>query len=511
MSNEFYFEAIKKSIVSFMLQFADFTITRKNKSVINVPCVYGSKGKAYQQYNDNRNGIGMVFPAMSVVNTQIVPLPDRQKNTITKNIVQISPDHVDILKTIGNPTPVAMPITLTIRTRYFSDMTRILEKIVPQFQPTKVVRINLIPEMNLTVDIPITLTGITKNTEDILTEEATSVNLYEYDLEFDLVSYMFPPIVDKYAATKISLYTDSSQYSLENDLDDTITNSVIQSISDYQSVLIKQIEVLEVDYDRTDILVIEDISTELAEYGETLKVISSSGIEVDYCYEYDNGELYCSDELVPTGSGIAKTGNILINVSSIPKNEKETLKIWTTHRLNYNYASNILSLYNDFSLKNYNGLNIIDKSFSDLVYIYNNSLYVKSTNSTIENITKIFAKERIQGPKHFEININSFSHENDCILCGVADYDGNYVYIRCTSTTNQYEIVKYFDSVETVIDNITIASFDLIKFIYENDNWKVYFDSNEIDLSLSEDYPSLFLSGNFTSILSYNYIKSFKI
>ena len=83
---------------------------------------------------------------------------NRKLNTNNKNFA-ISPDN-DKAFLQYNPVPYDFTFSLTIYTRNIEDGNQILEQIVPYFTPDYTLRINLVPEMGITKNIPIVLDSI---------------------------------------------------------------------------------------------------------------------------------------------------------------------------------------------------------------------------------------------------------------------------------------------------------------------------------------------------------------
>jgi hypothetical protein len=69
------------------------------------------------------------------------------------------------VKHLGVPVVYKVGFELNIMTKAQDDALQLLEQIIPMFQPEYTVTIKDIPDMDLTTDVPIVLTGIGLNDE----------------------------------------------------------------------------------------------------------------------------------------------------------------------------------------------------------------------------------------------------------------------------------------------------------------------------------------------------------
>ena len=98
--------------------------------------------------------IQMTLPRMSFEMTGISYDASRKQNTNIKNFNQVGSGTIN---TQYNPVPYDIDYSLYIYVRNIEDGTQIIEYILPFFTPDYTIKIDLIPEMNITKEIPIIL------------------------------------------------------------------------------------------------------------------------------------------------------------------------------------------------------------------------------------------------------------------------------------------------------------------------------------------------------------------
>jgi hypothetical protein len=96
------------------------------------------------------------------------------------------------IKNIYMPVPYDIGFELTIVSKIQDDALQIIEQIIPFFQPSFNVTVNLIPEISERRDIPVVLNRI--NFRDTYEEDFTQRRLIYYTLSFTAKTYIFNEI-----------------------------------------------------------------------------------------------------------------------------------------------------------------------------------------------------------------------------------------------------------------------------------------------------------------------------
>lgn len=530
----YFFNSIYKTKLAVAKQFSNIQIDRRDKNnnllkTIKVEMIYQDKEKAYLELISNKTSQGINLPMISVYDKTMMYNLSRQQNNV-ESILQYQPENTDYIQAMRNPSPVTMQFDVVIATKYISDMHKILEIIVPMFQPTLYVNVNLVPEMNISYKMPIKLASIDQQNSYELSNEANSLRIVQTTLTLEVETFIFPPITDKAIAKNIELFTSLSKYTLINEYGVSDKESVPAHIeTDWEESLLKTID-LQFTETKYNYVSIQDASSEITTYGDYLQVTDYNGNNYPFVFEYDNGELYGNDDMIPDSITASKTGNIFIKIAELQENTTLQLFLKSSHTKNYQFAYNVLKYYDDFSLRDYSRLIPIDKKEFDYVYVDDNVLKVKTTGTTISNTCRIYTKNSVRGAKTIVFGFSGYTFEASKMLCGVradtnsvtyqidgggnyltdihghllvSDVTGDYIQIATSATTNVYNIIV--DG--AVVNTITKATCNTITFTYDGTtSWTVDIDGTSKTITTSDKiFP--FICSNNTNILNVDYIK----
>jgi hypothetical protein len=103
--------------------------------------------------------VQMTLPRMSFEMTGLRYDSSRKQNTNIKNFGQTSQGTVSQY----NPVPYDLSFNLYIYVRNIEDGTQIIEHILPYFTPDYTIKLNMIPEMGITKEVPIILNDVTQD------------------------------------------------------------------------------------------------------------------------------------------------------------------------------------------------------------------------------------------------------------------------------------------------------------------------------------------------------------
>lgn len=196
LGKKYYFGSTRKYIALFGSVFNDITIDRMNTAntvlqTLNVPLSYGPKERYLARLKENpdlQRQINQILPRMSFEIKSLEYDPSRKLNSIGKNRKSTA-DTANPIKSQFNPVPYNYNIDLSILSRNPDDGLRIIEQILPFFKPEWTTQINLIPEMNIYMDVPIILKNIQyKDTYEGGFNERQAII---WDLSFVLKGYLY--------------------------------------------------------------------------------------------------------------------------------------------------------------------------------------------------------------------------------------------------------------------------------------------------------------------------------
>jgi len=200
LGNQFYHASLRKSIILFGTLFNDLHINRKNSSgniiqSIKCPLTYAPREKVTARLEQNislTEKQSIILPRLSFEMTNLTYDPSRKLNTITKLVKD--PNTGNNVKTMFTPVPYDINFECNMYTRYAEDATQLLEQIVPFFTPEFTATINLIPDMDYKVDIPVVLNSLAS--QDTYEGDFETRRALIWNLNFTMRAYLFGPIKD---------------------------------------------------------------------------------------------------------------------------------------------------------------------------------------------------------------------------------------------------------------------------------------------------------------------------
>ena len=198
LGNYYYHEILRKTIISFGTIFNDIHIrhkdgTGKETSDMRVPLAYGPMQKflaRLEQQADLNRAVQITLPRMSFETTNIAYDATR-KAGITQTFKATDGSK---LRKVFMPVPYNIGFELNILVKLNDDALQIVEQILPYFQPSFNVTVDLVNVIGEKRDIPIVLDNISFQ-DDYEGDFATRRALI-YTLNFTAKTYLFGPVSD---------------------------------------------------------------------------------------------------------------------------------------------------------------------------------------------------------------------------------------------------------------------------------------------------------------------------
>ena len=166
MLTKFYHSTIRKGIIVFGSMFNNVTIDRTDNNgtvlqTIRVPLSYAPKQKFLARISaaphvDQEKAFQVVLPRMAFEMLQLDYDPVRRVNMMNQH--RVVDDNV--ATTQYAPVPYNMTLALYVYAKNQDDGLRVIEQILPYFNPDFNVTINAIPELNIKHDISINLDSV---------------------------------------------------------------------------------------------------------------------------------------------------------------------------------------------------------------------------------------------------------------------------------------------------------------------------------------------------------------
>ena len=194
----YYHEILRKTIIAFGTIFNDIHIRHrdgagKENSDIRVPLAYGPMQKflaRLEQQPDLNRAVQITLPRMSFETTNIAYDATR-KGGITQTFKASDGSK---LRKVFMPVPYNIGFELNVLVKLNDDALQIVEQILPYFQPSFNVTIDLVDVIGEKRDVPIVLDNISFQ-DDYEGDFATRRALI-YTLNFTAKTYLFGPVSD---------------------------------------------------------------------------------------------------------------------------------------------------------------------------------------------------------------------------------------------------------------------------------------------------------------------------
>ena len=194
----YYHEIMRKTIVSFGTLFNQIYIRHDDSagntySEMKVPLAYGPSQKflaRLEQQADLNKPVQITLPRMSFEMNN-VSYDSTRKVGVTQTFKASDGTN---LKKVFMPVPYNIGFELNILTKLNDDALQIVEQILPYFQPSFNLTVDLVKEIGEKRDIPIVLDSI--NFQDDYEGDFSTRRALIYTLSFTAKTYLFGPVAN---------------------------------------------------------------------------------------------------------------------------------------------------------------------------------------------------------------------------------------------------------------------------------------------------------------------------
>jgi hypothetical protein len=513
MSSFYDFDTVRRYILVFSKLFTDIHLKRKTSANVvladfRVPVIYASKKKSYMELNANLESAATKLPIISIYMENIRYDGTRQKSSLYGHDFISKLDN-NIKKHIDNPSPWIFDFSVTLYSKRNSDIYKMLQQILPTLCPMVVKNINIMPAINLSDETKIIYNDNVNNSENEFTVAPDSNKICLYTLNFSLFGWLFPPIKEKKIVKIIELYTAGQKNTIINEYsaDDVINNNLISS-TEFSETQVKEIKITTTE-DKEKYNYFIDLSTEITDYGEKLKILDADDNEMEYVYEYNNGDYYGNDHIIPETLSLTKTGMVCILIPELVADVETKLRVIDQHNSNYAFANDIFNIYVDFNRSILRDVTLEGKTKNDIVYNKNSNLMVK----TVEGDCKVFTNNSLGGDdKTFKIGFSTLGFENDKYICGLhTESVGNYVYLKTSETTQTIEIHEVVATTDTLIASISASTIiSAITFDFTSGDLEIDVDGQTHTFTSSLELIVPYINWNGTSAAGINNIVGYR-
>lgn len=194
----FYHEIIRRTVIAFGTLFNDINIRHKDSSgdsisQMKVPLAYGPIQKflaRIEQQPELNKPIAMTLPRLSFEMTSIQYDATRKAN-ITQTFKASDGTN---LKKVYLPVPYNLGFQLNLIAKLNDDALQVVEQILPYFQPSFNLTVDLIDSIGEKRDIPVVLDNVSF-TDDYEGDFSTR-RILIYTFNFTAKTYLFGPIAE---------------------------------------------------------------------------------------------------------------------------------------------------------------------------------------------------------------------------------------------------------------------------------------------------------------------------
>ena len=216
LGSYFYNETIRKTVIAFGTLFNNIKIKKfasdgKAISQIKVPVAYGPMqrflARIEQQANFDDN-VAITLPRLSFELTSYTYDPSRKSSPVTKFTGKGSDKTKH--KKIFLPVPYDVGFRLSFATKLQDDALQIIEQILPFFQPSYSVTVNMLEGVEEKRDIPFTLANV--SFVDEYEGDFSTRRFIQYDLDFVAKTYFYTevPTDESGVIKKVQIDTSTS-------------------------------------------------------------------------------------------------------------------------------------------------------------------------------------------------------------------------------------------------------------------------------------------------------------
>ena len=198
LGSHFYNQIVRKNIIAFGTLFNNITMKSSDPDTgeileeQKVPLAYGPKQKFLVRIGENAvsSKVAITLPRLYFEMTGIDYDSSRKTSPIQKYKTIIDGNGGEV-RVQYVPVPYNINFELGVIAKSQDDALQIVEQILPYFQPSFSITLNMIPDMNEKRDIAIILNGISG--EDEWDDSFLERRYITYTLQFTMKSYLYGP------------------------------------------------------------------------------------------------------------------------------------------------------------------------------------------------------------------------------------------------------------------------------------------------------------------------------
>ena len=192
----YYHEIIRKTIIAFGTLFNTIDVRHKKQdgsaySTMRIPIAYGPREKflaRLEQKPDLRSRVAITLPRLAFELTSIQYDNERKVSTM-QTFKATNNSGTKAARKVYMPVPYNLGFRLDVMTQYNEDSLQIVEQILPVFQPSFNLTIDLVEAIGEKRDVPMVLESV--DFEDNYDSGYEEKRIITHTLQFNAKTYLF--------------------------------------------------------------------------------------------------------------------------------------------------------------------------------------------------------------------------------------------------------------------------------------------------------------------------------
>ena len=208
--NVYYHGLIRKSIVAFGRLFSDIYIDRREGDSVTgnviqrlqVPLAYAPKEKWLVRLDSDPNLENHTYTSLPRMSFEIIAYTYDASRKLNRMQQIKCGDGTTGMTTVYTPVPYNIDLSLYVLTKTQEDGLQIIEQILPTFTPEYTLNINVVPDMDIKVDVPVILNSV--SVSDEYDGDFQTRRFVTHTLNFQMKTNLFGPVGGQNVITTVN-------------------------------------------------------------------------------------------------------------------------------------------------------------------------------------------------------------------------------------------------------------------------------------------------------------------
>ena len=234
----FYHQILRRTVIGFGTLFNNIEIRQKNdagetENRLKVPLAYGPMQKflaKIEQQPELRGRPAITLPRLSFEMTGITYDASR-KATVTQTFRTNAGGEAGNIRKVYMPVPYNIGFELSVLSKLNDDCLQIVEQILPYFQPSLNITIDLIESIGEKRDIPVVLNSVAF--QDDYEGDFSTRRALIYTFQFTAKTYLFGPVADSSEGlirkVQVDMYADTDRTTAKREMRYTVVPDPIDA------------------------------------------------------------------------------------------------------------------------------------------------------------------------------------------------------------------------------------------------------------------------------------------